>query len=62
MQIQVAHRNREDSIKKCIKNVWTEVVDLKKQHDSDVNNVGLLQRLRKEQTKVWLCLSLLVTS
>jgi hypothetical protein len=52
VQIQVAHRNREDSIKKCIKNAWTEVVDLKKQHDSDADNVGLLQRLRKEQTKV----------
>ncbi|KAK2186037.1 hypothetical protein NP493_216g03072 [Ridgeia piscesae] len=51
-ELLVAHDSRRNVVSKCVSEVSSVVKDLKFQRETDRDNIPLLQKLRKQQTKL----------
>ena len=52
LQLLEAHDSRRKVVSRCVTEVSSVVKDLKFQRETDRDNIPLLQKLRKQQTKV----------
>ena len=56
LQMVNAFQHRESEVKRCVAVVSNNVARLKEERSKDIDDIEVLKKLRKEQTKVCCCL------